>query len=81
MEKVIKEILRAQYDGRGQRWRIVKKTSKGSGGWARFGSPMGYSTQEETERMINRIIEYNPDMYQREENLEPQKTQKGTKEK
>jgi hypothetical protein len=61
------EILRPQYDGRKQKWRIAKKTSNGSGGWRSFGSGAVYVTRSEAERKIEMIIENMPGYYQKEE--------------
>jgi hypothetical protein len=52
---MVKEILRAQYDRSG-RWKIVKKTSVGSGGWRRFGGKW-YVRKEEADAAIDRLIE------------------------
>ena len=59
----VKEILRAQWDGRKCHWRIVKKTSNGSGGWAKYGSSNGYVNKEKAEQAIDRLVEAFPDMY------------------
>jgi hypothetical protein len=60
--EVIKEVLRAQWDGRKCTWRIVKKTYNGSGGWAKYGST-GYVSREKAEQVIDRLVEAFPGMY------------------
>jgi len=50
------EILRAQYNSRQGKWRIVKKTEKGSGGWKMFGGADGYLTKSDCEEMIDRLV-------------------------
>lgn len=66
--ETVKEILRAQYDGRKCRWRIVKKTWNGSGGWAKFGRSDGYWNKDAAEQAIDRLVENCPEMYCREDN-------------
>jgi len=60
-----KTILRAQWDSRKQMWKIVKKTYNGSGGWARFGAAWHFG-KEDAELMIDRIVHYEPDYYEKE---------------
>ncbi len=50
------EILRAQFNQRQGKWRIVKKTDNGSGGWRMFGGSDGYLSKEDCEEMIDRLI-------------------------
>ena len=57
------ETLRAQWDGRKLRWRIVKKTYNGNGGWAKFGSADGYFSKESAESTIDRLVRDFPEMY------------------
>jgi len=65
MENTIKEILRAQFDGRKGHWRVVKKTYNGCGGWKKFGVK-GHQTREDCEKLIDTLIADYPDWYEKE---------------
>jgi hypothetical protein len=58
-----KETLRTQFDHRKQMWKIVKKTSNGAGGWARFGTGWYYS-ELDAENKVKQLVESFPDQYQ-----------------
>jgi len=60
----IKVSIREQYDHRKGLWKIVKKTTNGSGGWKRFGTGWYYDKQE-AEQAIDKIIRNYPQMYER----------------
>lgn len=62
---IVKTILRPQFDGRKQMWKIVKKTFNGAGGWARFGAGWHYGKEEAVEA-IDRIVSNFPDQYEKE---------------
>lgn len=59
-----KTTLRPQWSSARSRWRIVKKTENGAGGWSMFGGSHGYSSKTECETKIKMLIETNPDQYQ-----------------
>lgn len=61
-----KEILRAQYDGKKQLWRIAKKTNTGAGGWKSFGSGSVYDTIGQANDKIEFLIQSYPEQYQRD---------------
>jgi len=61
----VKEILRAQFDSRKNRWKIVKKTYNGCRGWVRLGGNW-YYTKEDTEQTIQRLVTDVPDLYKTE---------------
>lgn len=60
-----REILRAQYDGRKEKWRIAKKTYNGCGGWRSYGSGAIYCTREDAEARINKLTKTQPDWYEK----------------
>jgi hypothetical protein len=60
-----KTILRAQWDGRKQMWKIVKKTTNGAGGWARFGTSYEFS-KESSEHFIDLLVAKFPQHYEKE---------------
>ena len=60
-----KTILRAQWDGRKQMWKVVEKTYNGAGGWARFDAAWHYG-KEDTEVMINNMVRIFPERYEKE---------------
>ena len=59
----VKTTLRAQWSSARSRWRIVKKTDNGSGGWKMFGGSHGYVSKMECDDKIKFLIETNPDQY------------------
>lgn len=59
-----KTTLRAQWNSRQGKWRIVKKTNTGAGGWAMFGNSEGYTSISEAVDKIKGLIEKFPDQYQ-----------------
>lgn len=65
-EPEVKKItLRAQWRQKRGRWMIVKKTDNGSGGWELYGSQKGSSTKEGAQRIIERLIMLEPEIYER----------------
>lgn len=58
-----KTILRAQFDGRKNRW-VIAKLSKFDRGWKRFGAGW-YLTTRDTEEKIDMIVSTN-DQYVKE---------------
>lgn len=59
---------RTQFNGRLKVWKIVKKTNTGAGGWANFDNDgETYPTMEETDDMINFLVEMYPELYEKED--------------
>ncbi|MDY0102807.1 MAG: hypothetical protein RBS07_07685 [Lentimicrobium sp.] len=60
----MKETLRAQFNGQIARWRIMKKTNNGAGGWRMFGGSHGYASKAECQAKIEKLVADFPDQYQ-----------------
>ena len=59
-----KTILRPQFDGRKNYWKIAKYSK--FGGWKRFGGAWYFSSAQALEK-IDKIIEREPDIYVKED--------------
>lgn len=59
-----KRILRAQWDGRMNAWKIVEKTYNGAGGWKKFSE--WYLSKSEAEIIIDSFVDDFPELYEKE---------------
>lgn len=64
MEKE-KTILRVQFNGKMDCWRLVQKTYNGSGGWKKFGNE-AYASREAVEKVLDTLVSCYPEMYEKE---------------
>jgi hypothetical protein len=66
MESKSKEILRAQWQARQGKWRIVKKTYTGSGGWKLLEGAEPYDTGAICQTAIKSLVNEFPEKYKEE---------------